>query len=152
MMAERYELAAERIRQIPEEESVRFPFRMYFQEISEFLKMLLTLEKEIEKGDYEKRSMEELKEWNHKLYEDILPENYETSYANPAYAVKILGKEFGQILSFLYAELRGGIPYIFEEKKEYFTILMELFVEIYNCFEIHRGMDKEDAPEDEGIM
>ena len=98
MMAERYELAAERIRQIPEEESVRFPFRMYFQEISEFLKMLLTLEKEIEKGDYEKRSMEELKEWNHKLYEDILPENYETSYANPAYAVKILGKEFGQWL------------------------------------------------------
>ncbi len=152
MMAERYELAAERIRQIPEEESVRLPFRMYFQEISEFLMMLLTLEKEIEKGDYEKRSMEELKEWNHKLYEDILPENYETSYANPAYAVKILGKEFGQILSFLYAELRGGIPYIFEEKKEYFTILMELFVEIYNCFEIHRGMDKEDAPEDEGSM
>ncbi|MCI8583791.1 MAG: aminopeptidase [Dorea sp.] len=152
MMAERYELAAERIRQIPEEESVRLPFRMYFQEISEFLMMLLTLEKEIEKGDYEKRSMEELKEWNHKLYEDILPENYETSYANPAYAVKMLGKEFGQILSFLYAELRGGIPYIFEEKKEYFTILMELFVEIYNCFEIHRGMDKEDAPEDEGSM
>ena len=46
MMAERYELAAERIRQIPEEESVRLPFHMYFQEMSEFLLMLLSLDEE----------------------------------------------------------------------------------------------------------
>ncbi len=152
MMAERYELAAERIRQIPEEESVRLPFHMYFQEMSEFLLMLLSLDEEMEKGDYEKRSMEELKAWNHKLYEDILPENYETSYGNPAYAVKTLGKENGQILSFLYAELRGGIPYIFERKKEYFTILMELFIEIYNCFETCLGMAGEDVPSDDKGM
>lgn len=59
MMMERYKLAAGRIRQIPEEESVREPFRTYFREVSEFLLMLLSLEKEIGSGDYEKLSMEQ---------------------------------------------------------------------------------------------
>jgi len=31
--------------------------------------------------------------------------------------------------------LRGGIPYAFEEKTDYLTILYELFIEVYNCFE-----------------
>ena len=41
----------------------------------------------------------------------------------------------GQLLSLLYAELRGGIHYAFEEKTDYLTILYELFIEVYNCFE-----------------
>ena len=31
--------------------------------------------------------------------------------------------------------MRGGIPYAFEEKTDYLTILYELFIEVYNCFE-----------------
>ncbi len=139
MVAERFNLAAERIRQIPEEESVRLPFRAYFQGEAQFLALLLFLLEEIEAGRYEKSTMEELKSWNRKLYEDILPENYETSYGNPAYAVYMFGREAGQLLSFLYSELRGGIPYVFEGKREYLTILMELFIEVYNCFEAHCG-------------
>ncbi len=139
MVAERFNLAAERIRQIPEEESVRLPFRAYFQGEAQFLALLLFLLEEIEAGRYEKSTMEELKSWNRKLYEDILPENYETSYGNPAYAVNMFGRETGQLLSFLYSELRGGIPYMFEGKREYLTILMELFIEVYNCFEAHCG-------------
>lgn len=139
MVAERFNLAAERIRQIPEEESVRLPFRAYFQGEAQFLALLLFLLEEIEAGRYEKSTMEELKSWNRKLYEDILPENYETSYGNPAYAVNMFGRETGQLLSFLYSELRGGIPYVFEGKREYLTILMELFIEVYNCFEAHCG-------------
>ncbi len=139
MVAERFNLAAERIRQIPEEESVRLPFRAYFQGEAQFLALLLFLLEEIEAGRYEKSTMEELKSWNRKLYEDILPENYETSYGNPAYAVNMFGREAGQLLSFLYSELRGGIPYVFEGKREYLTILMELFIEVYNCFEAHCG-------------
>ena len=45
------------------------------------------------------------------------------------------GTEMGQLLSLLYAELRGGIHYAFEEKTDYLTILYELFIEVYNCFE-----------------
>ncbi len=136
-MMERYELAAERIRLIPEEESVRLPFRMYFRKVSDFLMMLSRLQEELADGSYEKYPLEELQRWNHRLYEDILPENYGTSYGNPAYAVQVLGKEAGQLLSFLYAEIREGIAYVFEGRQEYLTILMELFIEIYNCFETY---------------
>ena len=136
MTTERYELAAERIRQIPKEEAVSLPFRRYFQSVSEFVLLLLDLKKMMENGSYGKLSVEEKKEWNHKLYADILPEQYEESYANPTYAVKELGEDYGQILSFLYAEVRGGIAWVFEGKEEYLTILMELFLEVYSCFAV----------------
>ena len=143
MMKERYELAAERIRLIPEEESVRLPFRNYFGQVASFILMLLKLWDKIEQGEYKDLLLEELESWNHRLYEDIMPDKYETSYANPSYAAKEMGTEYGQILSFLYAEIRGGIPYVFEQKQEYLTILMELFVEIYNCFEAEEPQDPE---------
>ena len=135
MIKERYELAVGRIKEIPGEETVAVTFRPYFKKVSEFILMLHELKSEIESGEYYQRSLEELQEWNHRLYEDILPENYETSYANPAYAASEFGKDFGQILSFLYTEIRGAIAYTFEKKEEYLAILCELFVEIYNAFE-----------------
>ena len=136
MTTERYELAAERIRQIPKEEAVSLPFRRYFQSVSEFVLLLLDLKKMMENGSYGKLSVEEKKEWNHKLYADILPDQYEESYANPTYAVKELSEDYGQILSFLYAEVRGGVAWVFERKEEYLTILMELFLEVYSCFAV----------------
>lgn len=141
MITERYELAAERIRLIPEEESVRLPFRNYFHEVASFILMLLKLRDKIENGEYSKMDLAELESWNHCLYEDVMPDKYIASYANPAYAAREFGVEYGQILSFLYAEIRGGIPYVFENKLEYLTILMELFVEIYNCFESEEPQD-----------
>lgn len=138
---ERYELAIERISQIPDEERAGERFRPWFRRTAEFILLLDRFYRCVSSGDYRKSSLEELKEWNRKLYEDILPENYETSCGNPAYAVQELGEEYGQILSFLYAEIRGGIPYAAEGKTEYLDILYELFIEIYNCFE------EEDEPE-----
>nr|MCR4891481.1 hypothetical protein [Lachnospiraceae bacterium] len=41
----------------------------------------------------------------HPSYEAALPENYETSYLNPAYAVSLFGGEMGRLLSFLSYEL-----------------------------------------------
>ena len=52
MTTERYELAAERIRQIPKEEAVSLPFRRYFQSVSEFVLLLLDLKKMMENGSY----------------------------------------------------------------------------------------------------
>ena len=100
------------------------------------------LKENIDSGAYRKLSLEDLEQWNQKLYEDILPEHYETSYANPAYAQEKLGEEYGQILSFLYTELRGGIVWVFEQHTEYLDILYELFVEIYNCFEDEGSPDE----------
>ena len=135
MMTERYELAVERIGRIIEEETVAETYRPYFQKTAEFVGMLCELKEELESGCYRELTLQELQERNCRLYEDILPENYDASYADPAYAAKMLGKEYGQMLSFLYTEIRGAIAYTFEHRIEYLTVLYELFIEIYNCFE-----------------
>ena len=132
---ERYELSLERIGQIGEEETVAEPFRSYFRKTAEFLKLTAGFAREVEEGRYGAFSLEELRRWNHRLYEDILPENYEESYGNPAYAVKCLGEDYGRLLCFLYAELRGQIPFAAEGRFFEITILNELFVEVYNQFE-----------------
>ena len=65
----------------------------------------------------------------------MLEDHYKKNYANPAYAAEKLGLEMGRLLSLLCAEMRSGIPYAFENRLEYLTILYELFIEVYNCFE-----------------
>ena len=46
-----------------------------------------------------------------------------------------------QTLCVLYTELRAAIPYAFEGRKRDITILCELFVQVYNCFESEQGVD-----------
>ncbi len=135
MIEERYELVTERIKEIEKEQGISEEFRGYFQRMSEFVSMIDELNTCIADGEYQKLPLSELEAWNRRLYEDILPENYEESYANPAYAVKKLGNKYGQLLSFLYTELRGAIVYTFEKKTEYLDILFELLVQIYHQFE-----------------
>ena len=138
-LRERLELSLDRIRSIKEEDA-RLPYGLYFKRTAGFLGMIRELltargigEKELPES-WEKLSLEELSDWNHRLYEDILPENYGESFANPDYAADCLGKEFGPLLSFLYTELRGCIVYAFEMRLEYIAILCETFLEVYNLF------------------
>lgn len=135
MTEERYELAIGRIREIGAEQTVDTRFRDYFCKMADFVIMVDELRSVLSDGSYAGAKLEELQEWNRRLYFDILPEQYKKSYANPAVAVKVLGEEYGALLSFLYTELRGMIVYAFEGKTEYLDILMELFIEIYNQFE-----------------
>ena len=94
-------------------------------------------------------SFEELKVENENIYKDVIGTNYEESYANPSYAVAKMGEEIGQILSFLYTEIRSEIPFVYEKRLEYLTICNELFIEIYNCFE---GDGEPDLPEVKSII
>lgn len=135
MIEERYELAVGRIQEIRTEQTVDEKFRDYFQEMAGFVTMIDELKSVLSNDSFYALSMDELKQWNERLYFDILPGQYEKSYANPAYAVKMIGEEYGAVLSFLYTELRSMIAYVFEGKTEYLDILMELFIEIYNQFE-----------------
>ena len=84
------------------------------------------------------------------LYEDILPEHYEVSFANPDYAVKELGEGYGQILSALYTEIRGDIVYAFEMRLENITILNEVFLEVYNLF-VQAWEEGTDQPKEQQI-
>ena len=81
------------------------------------------------------KSTTELKQQNFKLYEDILPEAYQSSYANPAYAIKVFGRELGEPLCLMAAHLRESIREVFRGNLLRLTIAMELFVEVYNTFE-----------------
>ena len=132
---ERHELAVNRIRSIVTEETVEEAYVGYFQDVALFLLELENTRRKVASGEWENYTLEQMRSLNAILYSDILGENYERSYANPEYAVSSFGTEMGQLLSLLYAELRGGIPYAFEEKTDYLTILYELFIEVYNCFE-----------------
>ena len=134
-MKERYDLSMERIEGIAKEQDVPQPFAAYFKKMAEFLLLMGDLYEKVSKEEFASYSETELEKWNHALYEDILPENYEESYANPAYAVETLGDTFGRILSFLYTEIRGEIVFAYEQRLFDMTIIQELFLEIYRLFE-----------------
>lgn len=134
-MIERFTLSIRRIREIREEETVSPVYREYFCEMADFLLKMADLYELIGSGHAKDLSLDEWKTLNHSLYQDILPEHYEESYANPSYAVKKMGAVFGKILSFLYTEIRGEIIFAFEQRLFDMTIINELFLEIYNLFE-----------------
>lgn len=134
LQKERYELVTGRIWEIAKEESVPARYQEYFQKTALFLeKVDETLQKK-QQGLLDAESEEEAKKRNKEFYQDILGKNYDTSYANPSYAVEKLGEEFGGVLSFLYTELRACIGYAYEGRAEDITIFGELFVEVYGIF------------------
>lgn len=171
---ERYELSLNRIKEISENPEVDEAFRGYFSFVARFILMINTPSDD--------------KEYNKMLYEDIVGDNYENSYANPKFCSRLWNKmtcsvnestsekprktgisdesdecserksdnknligkyNTPQLLCFLYTEIRGLIPYIFEYKyymnrledteaalsyKEIITIYLELFIEVYVLF------------------
>lgn len=132
--AERFELSMERIHQICTEEMSDKGFEEYFQKTAKFICHIEKLLKKVENDWLKTAAEEELKAENKILYEDILPENYKMSFANPDYAAEKLGKTYGQLLCFVYTEIRGMIVYAFEERKSDITILCELFLQLYTWF------------------
>lgn len=134
LLKERYELSMERIRQICEEGETAEPFRTFFQKEAGFLVRMDELAQSVRQGTLWDLTLEQHRAQNHELYEEILPENYEKCFGNPTYAASAFGKEYGQILSFLYTELRGMIVYAFEQRIWDMEIGLELFLEIYHKF------------------
>lgn len=143
--AQRHELTIERLKRIEKEDTTSEKFRNYFATNANFLLQLEDIRKKIEDGSWEELSFQQMQEINQELYASIIGEQYQMSYANPVWTEKQFGEEMGPYLSMLSAEIRAGIAYAFENNKEYLTILNELFIEIYNCFE------EEDIPESRSI-
>ena len=133
--AERHALAVDRLRSMVSEETAAEKYRPFFQDTAIFLLELENVRRKISEGIWESYTLEQMQSLNEILYSDLLGDNYKKSYADPAFAAEKLGRDMGQLLSCLYAEMRSGIPYAFEERSDYLTILYELFIEVYNCFE-----------------
>lgn len=131
---ERYDLAMERIREIPKESISGEQVQAYFNHMAEFVLLMDRAWDIVESGRLRRMSLEELRSFNKELYADILPDHYSNSYGNPDYAVDCLGESIGKMLSFLYAELRGMIPAAFEQNRFDMVIRAELLLEVYQAF------------------
>ena len=119
---ERYELAKERIAQIPDEKMAEEPYRDFFTKEAILLQQVIHV---MDHGTVEK-DFEELKEQNHELYQDILPESYENSYGNPVYAQKMLG-EYGKVFTFLIQNFMARLLMRLKKKHG----ILQLY---WNCF------------------
>ena len=135
IILERYEIATSRIREIINEDTVSEPFKSFFCNASEFICKIDDLNSIIKSGEINDFSLDRLKELNKSLFEEIYSENYEESFANPEYAVKTLGEEYGKILCYIYTKNRGMIRNVYMGRLEEVVLQMELFTQIYNYFE-----------------
>lgn len=145
-ICERIELSIERLNEIEkenlklaDEDELFSNIKNYFNKMADFILYVYDVEKFV---GCDELSINELETINSTLYDDILGDNYESSYANPDYAVKMLGEDYGKLLCFLYSELRSLIAYAYEGKKLLFAATMELFLEIYSMFTSDEAPDK----------
>lgn len=134
-MKERYLDIFERIREIPGEELVQEPFRGFFRKEADYLLTLDGFVRAFEKENIlTTEKTLELKDWNVRLYEELLPERYEHSFVNPAFSVSKLGLEYGPLFSALSSELHRLVLDAYEKNYELLTRSAELFVEVYCLF------------------
>ncbi len=134
-LEERLELCTIRLKQIPDENNIKEPFADFFRREADFLLYVLRLYERLKKEDMKSLQAEELSKINGRLYNELLPGNYEKCYGNPEYACAVLGDDYGKLFSALYAELRGVIVYAYEDRLWDLTVSLELFLECYVAFE-----------------
>lgn len=128
---ERYELIMEKIHEIAEKPEMEGAYNDYFGEVAQFLVFCDEILQKALAGRLDQLSKEEGKELIERIYGEMAKENYEKSFVNPAYAVKIFGKEYGQLLSALYYYIRETASFSFEGDMSRICLYAELFVEIY---------------------
>ncbi len=136
-MKERMELALGRLKEITEEKpELPGDWQDFFVAQCRFLLLLK------EAGD--EQAWDGVK--NRRLYEDILPENYEKSWCDPVKACGALGREYGQLAAAVAAEMRAAIPAAVEGKTESLLIRMELLLQLYHMTE-RSFAEEETAPD-----
>ena len=133
-ISERIALCEERISTIPNESRIQEPFSEFFIREAEFLSYIFELYGKLQGGDADEADLEELRSRNKKLYDELLPENYDRCFGNPDYACEKLGSDYGAIFSAIYAELRGTIVYIYENRVWDLVVCAELFLECASVF------------------
>lgn len=134
VIAERYELAMERMTEIKVEEFSDKAWENFFRDMASFCLIIDGYSRFLDAAKEAKQPLSDWQKWNARLYQDILPENYETSYANPAYTCKMLGEEYGKLAAALYAEMRAMIIPMAEGRREEVVIRLELFSEFHGSF------------------
>ena len=132
---ERYSLAIERIAEINSECEIKNnKHKDYFNKVSAFILLMDKLKNDVADDAFNSMSLEELSEYNHRLYEDVADSAYDTSYANPRVCAKAFGEDAGKLMAMVYMELRALIVYMYEKRLSDATSVIELFIELYCIF------------------
>lgn len=132
---ERYSLAIERIAEINSECEIKNnKHKDYFNKVSAFILLMDKLKKDVADDAFNSMSLEELGEYNHRLYADVADSAYDTSYANPRVCAKAFGEDAGKLMAMVYMELRALIVYMYEKRLSDATSVIELFIELYCIF------------------
>lgn len=132
---ERLELVMLRLSSLAKEKELKAPYEEYFEAVAEYAQQLY----EVCQIAWSQKGMEgslgELELFNEKLNRPFSPEHYEHCYANPAYAVRMLGTEYGQMLAMVFSRLKQDTREVFAGNCQYLCYYAELIVELYNYFE-----------------
>lgn len=136
LMETRYELSMDRIREIPGEKAVPAEFDDYFDKGAEWFLLIDEEMRFLSSEEVRETPLSSLKERNRRLYEEILPGNYSSSYANFDHAVSVMGEEIGPLMAALRYEMRSAVPFAYRLEKERVLIRAELFLEVYTAFTI----------------
>lgn len=135
-MADKYMELLESIRVIagkPVEEDKKE--LIYLKALAGFIVKACEMEEKV-KGDYfTSNTFEVLLEENNNLYKEIMGENYNRSYGNPAYAVSVFGEELGRVFTYLYNRFCSMIKLAFNHEVERIEKLNSLYMDIYNSIE-----------------
>lgn len=116
-------------------------YENYFISIAKFLIDMMKHREEILDPNYFlEQTFEELKIKNKKLYEDILPENYNESYVNPTYSSSIFGKEMGGFLAAVNYEFRIYVGLVYENRIEDMIYLNLLCIKLYKAIVVEKNL------------
>ena len=126
MIQERYKLVLNRLEEAEKEHFEAEALEDYFHAAERFLLQAEEVRGRVEAVRGREEPQEELFVLCRWLYEDLLPENYGMSYANPSYAVRRLGKPLGRLLCFLYFEMKGLAAFAWENNVRAMLIRISL--------------------------
>ena len=140
---ERYKLSVQRIKDM--DYKINAGFTACFREINEFILLC----------DKEFRERRADRETNIRLFNAYTKDGYENSYLNPQYASGKIGR-YGELFSVWYMELRGLVPFLYENRIQDMTVMLETHIQLYNEFEEKyeealklrkEGLDADDIPD-----
>jgi leucyl aminopeptidase (aminopeptidase T) len=110
-------------------------FIEFFFDLGVFILKMCEFEKRDQSQHFSSHSTIELMEENTSFFGDVLPENYDTSWVNPSYAVQKLGDNFGQLFSYFYACIRRYISYAFLHKRFAMAEWNEVYIKAFHLVE-----------------
>lgn len=134
-LEERLELVMLRVKSMAEEKGITGAYADYFQSVALYIDKLYQVWQKVNCGEAKAFLKDEGIQLNQELNHMFLPQNYENSYANPTYAVKMLGSDYGPVLSMVLANIKRDTREVFAGNCRYLCYYAELIAELYYYFE-----------------